>query len=98
MTTEIEAEAIVIDRRELEAMVEAAAERGARKVFRDLGLPLETAAEHRDAYETFLWVRRLRIAIDGASATVGKAVLTALVVGALGLIAYLLRFHVPFRQ
>ena len=62
---------VSVSRAELEAMIERAVVNG----MADAGLYLEEPADRRDAREDFRFLRRTRLAMDGAAAKVGYIVL-----------------------
>jgi hypothetical protein len=74
---------ILITREELAEVVSEAV----RREFEHAGLIIEEAEHRQEAQEDFRFIRRFRKAFDSASGVVGKAVLTAIVVAAMGMLA-----------
>jgi ABC-type bacteriocin/lantibiotic exporter with double-glycine peptidase domain len=57
-----------------------------RREFENAGLIMEEAEHRQEAQKDFRFIRRFREAFDSASGIVGKAILTAIVVGVLGML------------
>jgi len=98
MTYDQQAAAVTLSMRELEGLVkgiaEDAAEKSARKVLAEIGLSTADEDKRAEAHEDIRWLRRWRRAADAAAGTIGRAVLIALVGGALSIAALLVKIHV----
>lgn len=69
-----------------EKKIEAAVTKAVNRAFFDVGLRVDEQDHIEEGRKDFTFVRRLRTAIDAASSTVGKTVLTGLVVALLGVV------------
>jgi len=75
-------EKIIIDREELEEIIRHAV----KSELEAVGLFSHEPKERQNLQQDVAWLRKMRLAFDGASATVGKAVMGAITVGVIGLI------------
>ena len=68
------------------ADLEEAVEKGVQKAFRDVGLFVENTEGVEEARSDFRFVRRMRLAFDGAASKIGGLVLVALFGGLVAVI------------
>jgi len=60
----------------------------------DVGLSVDTAEDKKEARADFLHLRTIRRAFDATSSTVGRTIVSSVVIGILGLIAWLFKVHI----
>lgn len=78
---------IQMTREELADLVKVASAAAVRQEFERVGLIVEDAEHRQDAQKDFLFLRSFRERIESASGVIGKAVLTAVLLAALGMLA-----------
>lgn len=86
-------EVYTVTKRELEALVEGASERGTRKELRDIGLYADTPEEKTERRKDFDHLNKWRRAVERAAIIVGTAVLTIVAGSALAAFWLGLKLH-----
>ncbi len=93
-TGEVEAEYVRISRDELREIVREETGAAVTRAFQDVGLYPDTPDERRKIRADFMYLRRWRESVDGASMQVGRAVLLAIAGGILAAMWLGFKMHV----